>query len=247
MVEYPAMSTPLFIWLGSGRARRRGVGPAARLLDQAANAGLPVPAGAVLLDEFFRAALQSDLARQTDERVTIPDPELWHNTIYYSLRLPRFRRRVALVPVIADGAPRAQAATCQELDFNDATAAARAFEEAWSTIPAMTRHDVLVIEAIAAERTGTATTTTEATTDRVTLTDTGALLMLPQLQGRGGPDSLQPPFARRLQQLLRGTRRTLGPGSWQVAWADDGRICWLTLIAAVTDGRSTLDSARVHI
>ena len=36
---------------------RRAVGPPARQLDQAANAGLPVPAGAVLLDEFYRTGI----------------------------------------------------------------------------------------------------------------------------------------------------------------------------------------------
>jgi hypothetical protein len=35
---------------------------------------------------------------------------------------------------------------------------------------------------------------------------------------------------QRLQQLLRGVRRTFGQGNWQIDWLDDGRICWLIQI-----------------
>ena len=94
------MTTPLFIWLGAGRARRHHVGPPAARLDQAANAGLPVPAGAVLLDAFFRVALANGLA-QANGGVVIPDAELWHNTLHYSAHLPRFRRPVDVYAVAA--------------------------------------------------------------------------------------------------------------------------------------------------
>ena len=39
-----------------------------------------------------------------------------------------------------------------------------------------------------------------------------------------------PPFARRLQKLLRGVRRTFGRGDWCIEWADDGEICWLVQV-----------------
>jgi len=229
------MSTPLFIWLGSGRARRRAVSSPARQLDQAAQAGLPVPAGAVLLDEFFRLALDTGLARGDGQGVVIPDPELWHNTLFHSVRLPRFRGLVAVYAVgdetTAAGAP---PVACRDVDFANPTAAARAFEVVWSAAPPgdTARRDALIIEMIPAQVTGAATTT-DAEDDWVALTG-AAPFALPQMRGRRGPDASQPPYARRLQQLLRGVRRTFGPGAWRIEWADDGRICWLAQVRAVS-------------
>ncbi len=225
------MTTPMFIWLGSGRARRRSVGQAARLLDEAANAGLPVPAGAVVLDEFYRRALETGLAAADGRRVIIPDPELWHNTLHLSAHLPRFLRPVAVYPVLGEDAP---LAGLPALDFGQAPVAARAFAAAWSALAAAEapRRDVLVMETVPTDCAGTATTVAaaEAPDDLITLGRDGAALPLAQLRGRRGPDKDLPPYARRLQQLLRGARRTLGPGTWRVAWADDGRICWLTRV-----------------
>ena len=232
------MSAPLFIWLGSGRARRRAVGPPARQLDQAAQAGLPVPAGAVLLDEFFRLALDTGLAQANGRTVAIPDPELWHNTLFHSVRLPRFRRPVAVYAVAvattgdetAAGAP---PVACRDVDFANPPAAARALEAVWSAAPPgdTARRDALIIEMVPAQVTGAATTT-DADDDWVAPAG-AAPFALPQLRGRRGPDADRPPYVRRLQQLLRGVRRTFGSGAWRIEWADDGHICWLVLVSAV--------------
>ena len=226
----------MFIWLGSGRARRRAVGPPARQLDQAANAGLPVPPGAVLLDEFYHFSLSAGLARANGRGVVIPDPELWHNTLFHSVRLPRFRRPVVVRAVCPAGETTTAGQTPivgRDINFNNPLAAARALAAVWSAAPPgdPSRRDTLIIETIPAELTGTATTTTGAPADRVTIAGPGAAAFaLPQLHGRRGPDAGQPPYARRLQQLLRGVRRTLGAGVWRVEWADDGRVCWLTQV-----------------
>jgi pyruvate,water dikinase len=232
------MSTPLFIWLGSGRARRRAVGPPARQLDQAAQAGLPVPAGAVLLDEFFRFALASGLAQVNGRRIVSPDAELWHNTLFHSVRLPRFRRPV-VVQAAADATTNAPPFTDRDVDFNDALAAARAVEAVWSAAPPgdTSRRDTLIIESVAASTTGAATTRSDTDDDWVALAG-AAPFALPQLRGRRGPDADQPPYVRRLQQLLRGVRRTFGPGAWRIEWADDGRICWLRQVLAVSSSET---------
>lgn len=36
-----------------------------------------------------------------------------------------------------------------------------------------------------------------------------------------------PPWGMRLARLLRDVRRILGPGPWELTWADDGRTCRL--------------------
>ena len=225
----------MFIWLGAGRARRHHVGPAAARLDQAAKAGLPVPAGAVLLDAFFRVALANGLANGNGH-VVIPDAELWHNTLHHSAHLPRFRRPVDIYPVATEPDLGLPEPFSRGVDFNDPDAAARAMERVWSVArPAAepSRRDALIIETVEATTAGTATTVSGQTADRITLNQSPEPpFALPQLSSHNRPDPGQPPYARRLQQLLRGARRTFGPGAWQIAWADDGHVCWLTLAAA---------------
>ena len=94
------MASSLFIWLGSGRARRRRIGHKGRLLDEAARAGLPVPAGAILTDELLRVFVEKGLVENYDGRLIAPDPELLHNTLFFTVGLPRLDRPGALRPAL---------------------------------------------------------------------------------------------------------------------------------------------------
>lgn len=228
------MTTPMFVWLGSGRARKRHVAEPGVCLDQAARAGLPVPAGAIVLDEFYHFSLDKELIQPAATRLIIPDAELWHNTLLYSVRLPRFDRPV-FVRALSLTAGGVSVDSNHPIDFNDAKGAAAAFEAVWSWRPTSPgRRDVLIIEAVPAALTGAATTDSAAGVDWITGNNSppNEPQALPQLSGRRGPGADTPPAMRRLQQLLRGARRTLGPGRWRIEWADDGRICWLTGVAA---------------
>ena len=227
------MTSPLFVWLGSGRARKRGVADSSvQSLDRATQAGLPVPPAAVLLDEFYRFALDNGLARADGDRIFIPDAELWHNTLHYSVRLPRFARPVLVRPACAPS-DRSTPPT-PNVNFSDAESAARAVALAWSARPTADplRRDVLIMEIVPADVHGTATMTEAEGADRINLSGGergGTTLELPRLRGWARPDA-GPSFARRLQQLLRGVRRTLGRGDWRLNWADDGQICWLLTV-----------------
>jgi pyruvate,water dikinase len=223
------MSTPWFVWLGSGRARRRKVAPAGQWLDEAARAGLPVPPGAILLDEFYRMCLDKELAVRRGDALLIPDVELWHNTLFYSVRLPRFERPVHVRPVAVPPDGRA-------LDAADAVALAQALAAAWTAqaSAAPDRHDVLIVEQVAAPHAGTATCLQAAGHDVVTLAGGAeSPLSLARLRPRQAADESLPAYVRRLQMLLRGLGRTLGPGNRLVHWADDGRICWLVGVSAM--------------
>jgi len=55
-------------------------------------------------------------------------------------------------------------------------------------------------------------------------------LILPRLRAFQRTTSELPPYARRLQKLLGGVRRTFGGGDYTIEWADDGEICWLIQI-----------------
>ncbi len=129
----------MFAWLGSGRSRRRKVGNSGRHLDLAARAGLPVPPGAILLDEFYRFALQNDLATVVGSRVIIPEPAVLHETLFQSVRLPRFDQPLVVTPVPDDALAQSQSrpqATFEshaKVDSSDPLALSQALAGAWST------------------------------------------------------------------------------------------------------------------
>jgi hypothetical protein len=233
----------MFAWLGSGRTRRNKVGLKGRLLDEAARARLPVPDGAVLLDAFYHLACREGLVLIQNGRLEIPDPPYLSNTLYHGARLPRFNRPVVIRPAFSKvDAPEIIAAfpdfeqqlsNVQIMDAKEPTALALALGRVWSAaipLDETWRRDTLIMQMIKADIEGTAVTGDDNETDAVyhaPLTATGDALYLPQISGWQRPDDALSPYARRLQQLLRGVRRTFGRGSWRVDWADDGEICWL--------------------
>ena len=229
------MTSPLFIWLGAGRARRRHVAQPGQLLDQAAKAGLPVPPGAILLDELLHVFLNKGLLERQSGRLFVPDPELFYNTLFYSVRLPSFNRPVLLKSAF-DADPNAVPAH-GPIDFSDNIATAAALGAIWSSMDHATveRADVVAIEQVEATHAGTVLTSDTA--DEVTLTLGDAVDFppsLPRLSRWSAPDIALPPFSRRLQMLLRGARRTFGPGTWRIEWVDDGQICYLIGATAKT-------------
>ncbi len=225
------MGQPMFVWLGSGRARKRHVGDKGRFLDEAARAGLPVPAGAILLDEFYRFCLDHDLAQRTDGRLVIPDIELWHNTLFHSVRLPSFNQTVAVRPMrfSADAPDGSAPAARLWVDLSDPEAAAGAVSAVWaaSHCPQTARADVLIMEMVTAGHAGHVRLN-ESDADEVSVTSpAAATFSLLRLPPRRAPDGSLPLFTRRLQMLLRGCRRTFGSAVGEIEWADNGAICYL--------------------
>jgi hypothetical protein len=235
------MAKPLFIWIGAGRARRRGVGPSGRALDTLASAGLPVPPGAILLDEFYRFALANDVAEVSGEAVFISDAEVLLNTLTYSMRLPSLKPPAVLRPLFsssreADHPSVNDPSLRLAVDPAEAMPLARALGRVWSAaIPGgdALRRDVALSHQVAARFAGTARSPGDGSGDAVSFDSAtaGETVALPRLGRWSGPDPALPPHLQRLQRLLRGMRRTLGPGNWAVEWADDGSICWLTGVA----------------
>ncbi len=218
------MNQTPFIWLGANRAHKWPVGEKGRLLDQAAHAGLPVPPGAILLDEFYRLALDAGVIASHDRLVVATDDEWLHETLYKGARFPAPDDRVAVRAAFsaAEAIP-----PRLNVNFLNAGEMAAALCAIWSQAGQAdeVRRDVLVMEMVKKEVAGTAVTDSTIPLDVVTWGS--AALQLPQLRLFDRPDPQAPPFARRLQMLLRGLRRTLGKGAWQVDWLDDGQICWI--------------------
>ena len=244
---------PKFVWLGAKRARKRGVGNKGSYLDEAAKVGLPVPNGAVLLDELYQFALEEGIISVTGKQVVAQQPDGLHALLYDFLRFPRLGRKVAVRSAFAaedtaDASLAGYFSSVLQVDFSDPGQISQSLCEVWSSALRHDedfRRDVLVLAMVAAEVAGVAFTErpfeddlinfSQGTADKlVSGTVAGETLSLPKLSLWEQPTADLPPFAQRLQRLLRGVRRTFGHKDWDVEWADDGRICWLIQLRPIT-------------
>ena len=249
-----ARPAPNWIVLGSGRSANLGVGNKARLLDLAARAGLPVPAGVVVLDDAWHAALRLGLLRREAARVEVGDAA----RLLARLDLPAFARPIAVRSAFAlEDAPSQSLAGyfTSRLGVNarDQDALATALADVWGSADRAGgnfRRDVLLLQMVDARHAGVAFSEQEHEDDLVNVVAgtadrlvsgavAGDALLLPKLrlwERPPGTASLLPnrPFALRLQRLLRDIRRVFGPGDWDVEWADDGERCWLIQLRPVT-------------
>jgi hypothetical protein len=229
------MQTP-FVWLGSKRAKKRGVEPAGALIDLAARAGLPVPKGAVLLHEFYQLLLDEGLIHEQNGRINADDPQEIYEALYTAVRFPRLEKRVTLQPIFLLPAL-SMPGSIQHYAWHDAAQLTNSLCAAWSLAQNYDiRRDILVMELVAAEMRGTAVIKPSQPDDQIryTQTDEVYVLTLPRLQRWKRPLTHQPPFAQRLQQLLRGIRRTINHNHLEIHWADDGTVCWLQQIIPLT-------------
>lgn len=237
----------MFAWLGSGRAKRNGVAPAGCLLDEATRAHLPVPNGAVILDLFYRLAQQEGWVTLQNGRLIFPAPQRLSDALYQSIRFPRFDRPVLIRPVHSQATAQTTALPTPEESFiavpltdaNDPQQLAAALGRSWSAADPLEttwRRDTLIMEMIQVAEHGTAVTSDNSETDTVYYPSPTAqqALDIPKLSGWQRPNERFAPHLRRLQQLLRGIRRTFGRGAWAIEWADDGEICWLMTIYPTT-------------
>jgi hypothetical protein len=231
-----------FVWLGANRARKWPVGEKALLLDKAASAGLPVPSGAILLDELFQLFVEEGVVAVQETAVTDCDADWLYESLYDGIRFPRFDQPTILRSAFSALAHEQQpiaSATKSHVNMNDPDELARALCSVWSVSPYSEiafRRDVLVMEMVKGEIGGTAVTDPDAPTDQITTPNN--TLEIRQLTGFfPRTDSNLPPYAQRLQKLLRGIRRTFGEGSWQVDWLDDGEICWVMKVSKVQSGK----------
>ncbi|MDX1415853.1 MAG: hypothetical protein R3293_16775 [Candidatus Promineifilaceae bacterium] len=231
-----------FIWLGSGRSRKRGVSDKGKMIDLAARGGLPVPQGGIILDEFYRLCLSEGLIERVGRQVVVPDPIWLFEVLYRDIRFPRLKHSVAVRPATAVSSPQHEQTFARlDVDFNNPQQMAGALRKTWSDILAVDPQlpmDLLIMTMVDTEEAGAATTCRDQEEDKTLVfseTDelTQGTISLPKMRAFRGPTVGLPPFARRLQRLLDGVRRTFGAGDYVVDWVDDGQICWLIQVAPV--------------
>lgn len=230
------MNKTPFIWLGAGRAKKRGVARRGRQLDAAARAGLPVPEGAILLDELFRIFLQEGVVEQEGEKVIVPDP-IWLLEVFYrDVRFPHLKTTADLCVIPADdyAGPLSLKSMVHEVDLENAQQFAEALSKVWSLpiVDEKFRRDVSIVSSIEGEVVGRALSLPHEADDVVTILsgDAEEEIHLTRLGRWDRPSQEFPPFARRLQLLLRGVRRTINnQGIVEFFWQDDGTVCWISL------------------
>lgn len=248
----------MFIWLGQGRAKALGVGNKAALLDRAAQAGLPVPAGIILLDLAWQRAVAEGLVVIETEVVRVPDS----SKLLTALQLPAFAHPLAVRSAFAaeDGQAESLAGFfTSKLHVNpaDPNALAEALAEVWASAlkrPGHFRRDVLIMEMVEARQAGVAFTEREFEDDLINYTGNtadrlvsglveGESILLPKLKSLDFgftvydlrlEENKPKLWSLRLQHLLRDVRRTFGEQDWDLEWADDGRQSWLVQIRPVT-------------
>jgi len=229
-----------FIWLGSGRTRKRKVARKGRLLDQAARSGLPVPYGGILLDDFYRICLLEGLAESVDGAVIIPDPVWLHEVLFRDVRFPRLKKFAAVRSAAASTAVESHPITIARLDVDlrEPVQVAEALREVWSAMHRLNSEqplDVLVMEMVSIQTAGKAMSALDSTKDQINVTigtdsELYGSFTLEKIGAFQRASANKPPFARRLQKLLRGVRRSFGKGDWRIDWVDDGEICQLLQI-----------------
>ncbi|HXK10758.1 MAG TPA: PEP-utilizing enzyme [Vicinamibacteria bacterium] len=243
---------PRTLRLGSGGAAARGCGKKAELLDRAARAGLPVPAGVIVTHEAWVDSMERRLTRLEGHggrmSVAVPDPP----ALVRFLDLEESTGRLAVRSAFSseDGSAESLAgwfASGLFVDGRTPFALAAALAGVWASAfrrPGRFRHDVIVQAMVESRRAGVAFTEPGFEDDLVNAAFGTADGLL---SGRASGDTFtvprlcaaeraseENPVLGRLQLLLRDVRAALGEDDWDVEWADDGRRCWLVQVRPVT-------------
>jgi hypothetical protein len=221
-----------FVWLGAGRAAKRGVARPGVLLDRLARAQLPVPQGAILLSDLYLILIAEGVIEQHAGRVYAPDTQWLWDVLYRDVRLPHLRATAVVRPLSESGeeGPGQELFATTGVDVEDPQQLSRSLAKAWSYFPSQgkKRRDLLLVEEVLPSTTGTVLLVDSRAPDIVSVNGCEEKLLLPRLGRWQRPAEELPPYARRLQMLVRGVRRTLGGLQCRLTWSDDGEICWIT-------------------
>ncbi len=214
--------------LGSGQAVHLGVGNKAAFLDRAAQAGLPVPQGIILLDSAWREAVANGLVVVEKNTVVVPDavqltnflqlnvlftPPPTKKALHYASRLSSTLRVYSLAVRSAFSAEDRQDESLAGyftsrlfVEPTNPAQLAAALAEVWGSAlrrPGEFRRDVLLMEMVQAQHAGVAFTERDFEDDLVNYTPgTADVLVSGEVEGE--------------QLLLPKLRRWERGGNWRL-------------------------------
>jgi len=242
------MQGTFFIWLGSRRTRKLSLSDKCKHLDQAAGVGLPVPNGAVLLDDFYHLLLGESLLVVENEILKCLNPKAFSETLYNIVRFPRLDNPVAVRSAFSfdQTGDQSQTESTSKLsvDFTDPIQLTNALCDVWNSACQLEpnsgrdalpfRRDILVMEMVNVQEKGKAITRQNDSNDEIFYSPSlNKKLSIKKLKAWKPSSRDLPSYAQRLQKLLRGVRRTFGKNDLRISWVDDGRICWLVGIEQI--------------
>lgn len=215
-----------FAWLGSGRTRKVEIEAEGKWLDAAARRGLPLPNGGILLDYSLQLLLDAKIIVEENGRFSSPNPQWLYDAFYEDIRFPQLDGLVTLSTL---STPKIK---LKSIDILDKQALADSLCSLWTQMNG--RHDVLIMEMVGDGLRGTAVSTLDNTTpDQIISHNQDPIAAAKRGRWRANDAGL-PDYAKRVQRLLDGVRRSLGKDHvWVIEWADDGQDCWLI---GVTEG-----------
>lgn len=213
-----------FLRIGSRSStfRKLGISDNVRLLNEVIKGGLPVPASIVLLNEGWERMLADGIVEIDGENVIVQSAD----EFVARFALNGVRKEVVI-----------HATTINSTKHNVPPTAIPLIEAIIAVWQASRHHktsrdDILIMEAVSAQRQGTVISRQDAPVDVIS-----DALSLPKLSRWQRPTQ-SADWQRRLQLLLRGVRRTLSLEAnqdWELSWADDGSVCWVVGIRPIVN------------
>lgn len=189
------------------------------LLNHAFKSGLPVPNGIILLQQGWQLLQQAGIVSVMGKDVVVHSAD----EFLECFGLHKRREAVALHPSCAlelSGPP--------QFNKEDDHLLIEGIVAIWqkSAEARFSQCDIWLYQAVTPLQMGRAITKSQPF-DQLLFDDQES--PLPALRGWQQPTATIA-WQRRLQQLLRGVRRSfsLHGKTWDIAWCDDGQICWLT-------------------
>lgn len=198
-----------------------------RALDRAARAGMPVPAGYVVLPALADLAVLHGALTVNGGRIEVHDPSV--------VRLWLDGAAAAGSAVWVRGIHAVERSTPSQPAHVPANDLLSAVISLWQTHlhahADATIQPVLIQDAPPIEQYGLAWTSAGIGRDHAAIASGARFrdVVLERLFGwerAPNPPEIEPAMAR-IQALLRDVRRWLGGEHWQIEWVDDGSTCWL--------------------
>lgn len=233
-----------FVRLGHRESpyKKLGVSEKGQLLNRAVRAGLPVPHGIIVLDAVWTRLQEWDALSVQDDDVHISNGHFF---------LESMALHKVVHPVVVRGAFSADYTQPTPAVLNiapdDPDALIRALVDVWQAGAGAERRDIIVMEYVAPQATGHAVVLPDSSADSITVSDavsdavtdgqssTTEPRQIDRL-GRWQRPTGDAPYTRRLQQLLRGVRRSFGKSAaLEIEWIDDGEVCWIVDMAHYAD------------
>ncbi|MCU0228667.1 MAG: PEP-utilizing enzyme [Bryobacterales bacterium] len=227
-----------------------GVGPKVRMIAMALKRGIPVPPFWLVPDEHLSNLQRQGLVIWQNGGLIAPDaPGLSAATLPKDAPAALAIRSAFSAEDAAHESLAGKFDSVLAVPADNADAVADALCRVWASASRLAqspRRDVMLMRMVEAQHAGVAfvekdypfldlVNFTRGLGDRMLGGQASAERIELERRGRWSlPGQALPAWQVRLQHLLRKVRCVFGDEDWDVEWADDGKVCWLLQVRAIT-------------